>query len=137
MDLKNSYGFVLAKVVQDMVYSFNDSLKTYSLSTRDYGVLLTIYNNKNVSQKKIADILKIDKTTVVYIVDDLEEKNYLKRVKNPKDRRSFQLKLTKKGNSILKPLWDMRKEAERQTLKDLTEDQKIVINKICRDVNKV
>ncbi len=69
---------------------------------RHFSVLILLENSANsCTQQYIADYLQKDKTTMVSIIDSLVEKGYIKRVKNPKDRREHIIELTSKARKIL------------------------------------
>lgn len=136
IDINDSYGFVLIKIARKLENSYDEILKTYSLTLKHFRVLLAIYNNNNISQKEVSELLKVDRTTVVHLVDKLEEKNYIKRETNQEDRRSFQLTLTNKGNFIMEPLWKIRSEIEMQVVNDLSRNQKKILKEICRNIGE-
>jgi MarR family transcriptional regulator for hemolysin len=65
---------------------------------RNYSVLVIIHKmGEKCCQKYIADALKVDKTMMVSLLDDLTEKGFIKRVQNPADRREYWIQLTPKG----------------------------------------
>jgi DNA-binding MarR family transcriptional regulator len=49
------------------------------------------------TQIEPATALSIDRTAMVYLLDELERKKLVERVRNPDDRRSFLVHLTPKG----------------------------------------
>ena len=57
-----------------------------------------------MSQQNMADLLKVDKASIVRIVDDLEKKGYIKRTINAEDKRVYFLELDKKGNRFIKDI---------------------------------
>lgn len=116
------------------VKRFDSALKEYSIVTNHYRVLVTVYNSKDINQKKLGEILKIDRTTMVHLIDHLENEGYIKRQKNHEDRRSFQLVLTNKGNSIINPICKMRDEIQNQSLKEATENEKRIFREICKKI---
>jgi len=83
------------------------------------------------SQQAIGERLRIDRTTMVTVIDDLERAGLVRRERNPEDRRAYVIKLTPQGarmqaraeksldalmnDHYLAPL----SEAERQTLAEL------------------
>jgi len=46
---------------------------------------------------ELATALAIDRTAMVYLLDELEEQGLVERVRNPDDRRSFLIHLTPPG----------------------------------------
>lgn len=133
-DWNNSYGYVLASVLHKFGNGFDEALKKYSITSKHYRVLMAVYNIKNINQKNLAETLKIDRTTTVHLIDHLEEKGYIKRQKNEKDRRSFHLVLTNKGNSIIGAICEIRDEIHNQCIKDLNENEKRVFKEICKKI---
>ena len=55
-----------------------------------------------ISQHDLGASLGIDKTTMVELIDDLEQQGAVVRRKNPRDRRSYALNLTPKGRTLQK-----------------------------------
>ena len=53
------------------------------------------------SQKFIADTMHIDKAMMVGVLDNLVEKGFIRRVKNPSDRREYWIQLTGKGKRCM------------------------------------
>lgn len=47
------------------------------------GSIKSIHINKNISQKKLADIIQKDPNNVKVLVDKLEQKSLIKRAPNP------------------------------------------------------
>jgi DNA-binding MarR family transcriptional regulator len=72
---------------------------------RYFFVLWAIHeSNEPLSQQNMADLLKVDKASIVRIVDDLEKKGYIKRTTNAEDKRVYFLELDKKGNRFIKDI---------------------------------
>ncbi len=66
--------------------------------TVDQWVILQILNKKgSMSQMEIADESLKDAPTVTRIIDILEQKSYVSRNPNPKDRRQYIIDLTASG----------------------------------------
>jgi DNA-binding MarR family transcriptional regulator len=62
---------------------------------RHFSILLLIETSKKgCCQQNICDQLKIDKVSMVRMLDYLIEKKYIKKVVNPADRREYFLELT-------------------------------------------
>ena len=52
-----------------------------------------------MTQKALGDALRIDRTTMVTLLDDLEDKGYLTRQRHPHDRRAFLVHPTDSGRT--------------------------------------
>jgi MarR family transcriptional regulator for hemolysin len=69
---------------------------------RHYSVLLLIESaDVHCNQQYLSDILNIDKTAMVRMIDYLVEKGYIVRAVNPADRRAHRIQLTSKAKKAL------------------------------------
>jgi DNA-binding MarR family transcriptional regulator len=78
-----------------------ESLKAFRLTFPQFGVLLRLSFQDNVTQKELSDIMDTDTTTIMVICDSLQKKGFLKRMKDPSDRRVNRLILTEKGKNVV------------------------------------
>ena len=107
-----------------------ERLQPLGLSPRAWGVLSTLTESGPLPQIELAIATATDRTAMVYLLDELEERGLVERVRNPEDRRSFLIHLTQAGaelqrqaaaalakqtDVLLKPL----DAAERRQLVDL------------------
>jgi DNA-binding MarR family transcriptional regulator len=76
-------------------------LRPMGLSVQMCGVLNVLASGP-ISQQGLGEQLGIDRTTVVELIDELERKGVVVRVRNPADRRSYALKLTPRGRIVQK-----------------------------------
>jgi len=98
---ETSVGFLLNKAAQALLEDFEHALAPFGLTARDFGVLRFIDLNGSHSQQQIGGHLRIDRTTMVAIVDGLEETGYVTRVRDPHDRRRYAVVLTEQGQERL------------------------------------
>lgn len=69
---------------------------------RHYSILLLIEKSPDkCTQQYISNMLKIDKASMVRIIDYFVKKKYLKRTVNPNDRREHWMELTGKALKIM------------------------------------
>lgn len=72
------------------------------LSTEQFGLLYAItLKEEEVIQKDMAEIVGKDKSVILRLIDSLEEKELLRRVVDPKDRRKNYLMITKAGERVV------------------------------------
>lgn len=127
--LNHSYGFLLGKALQQMEDKFANALSPINIDARQYGILLFIKDNPNSSQKTISERLQIDRTSMVSHVDHLESLNFVKRTKNPYDRRAYSLVITKKGSDVLESCWNLLQSIELEVLSPITKQEKETLKK--------
>jgi DNA-binding MarR family transcriptional regulator len=86
--------FVAQQAAQTLA---TERLEPLGLSPRAWGVLSTLTESGPMTQIELATALAIDRTAMVYLLDELEEQGLVQRVRNPDDRRSFLIHLTAPG----------------------------------------
>jgi DNA-binding MarR family transcriptional regulator len=86
--------FVAQQAAQTLA---TERLEPLGLSPRAWGVLSTLAESGPMTQIELATALAIDRTAMVYLLDELEERGLVERVRNPEDRRSFLIHLTAQG----------------------------------------
>ncbi|MFD2925284.1 MarR family winged helix-turn-helix transcriptional regulator [Halobacillus naozhouensis] len=102
---------------------FIEKLSPLKLTARQFGVLQYLEEHPHSSQKQVGEALQIDRTTMVSHIDYLEEIQYAQRVKNPKDRRSFVLKISKLGQEKLRLGRSHLENTEMDVLSGLTDKE--------------
>jgi DNA-binding MarR family transcriptional regulator len=86
--------FVAAQAAQALAV---ERLEPLGLSPRGWGVLSTLVESGPLTQIDLATVLSIDRTAMVYLLDELEAQGLVDRVRNPSDRRSYLIHLTSRG----------------------------------------
>lgn len=81
---------------------FEELLRDAGIAAPDFGALATISRDGPLSQQQVAEQLSLTGTAVVQIVDRLEADGIVERRRNPADRRSYALELTRKGKVTLR-----------------------------------
>jgi DNA-binding MarR family transcriptional regulator len=102
------------------------TLKPIRITFPQFGALLRLSFRDNITQKELSEIMDTDTTTIMVICDSLEKKRFLKRMKDPSDRRVNRLVLTEEGKNVIAkayPLMVKRYEffVNSITKKELTE----------------
>jgi DNA-binding MarR family transcriptional regulator len=71
---------------------------------RDFAVLTALTHSGPVSQQRLAEQLRVNRTLMVGIVDGLERMGFVERRRDPADRRSYALHITPAGHAAMKTL---------------------------------
>jgi DNA-binding MarR family transcriptional regulator len=74
-----------------------ERLEPLGLSPRAWGVLSTLAESGPLTQIELATTMSIDRTAMVYRIDELEAQTLVERVRSPQDRRAFLIHLTQSG----------------------------------------
>lgn len=80
---------------------FAARLAPLGLEPRQFGALSRLAANEGKTQHAIAQLIGLNATRMVFLVDELERLGLAERRRNPADRRSHALHLTGKGRETL------------------------------------
>jgi DNA-binding MarR family transcriptional regulator len=94
-------GFLLAKATQRVREHVEPALAPLGIRPRHYGVLETLAEFGPLSQQSLGGRVRMDRTTMVQVVDDLERLGYVGRSPHPTDRRAHSVRLRADGRRAL------------------------------------
>lgn len=101
-----------------------------SIDRYHYVLILIDSHDENLTQKALAEILHIDKSYMVTILDYLEERGYVMREKNPQDRREQLIRLTPKAESSIPIIREAIKELNEIAFQNICESNKQIFNEV-------
>jgi len=101
-------------------YLANDMLARMELNARQVGILTLVTEREPMTQKALGDMLRIDRTTMVTLIDDLEGKGLVVRQRHPRDRRAFLVWPTESGRTAKIEAVAILDEQQRRFLAPLT-----------------
>lgn len=119
--LPNLIGFNLRCAQLTLFQHFSNSVGREGISAPQFGALLLIEANPDISQSAVAEALRFDRSTLVQIIDRLEGRGLVVRNVSPTDRRSHALRLTDEGVSELEMLKDLALQHEADVTTGLSE----------------
>ena len=94
------------------------------LSAFHYAVLALLEEDPRETQAMIADALGYDRSHIVRLLDELEERELVLRKRDPEDRRRHVVKLTPEGRSTLGRLRAIMRQLEDEFLAPLDAEQR-------------
>jgi len=122
-NLKDNMGFLLNKAARLMREQVAEALKPLSLSFQDYVILRMVENQQIETQQELAQRNGIDRTSMVDIIDKLEERDLLNRQKDDQDRRKHKLLITAKGRKTMIHAKRITEKVQKNMLKNLSVEE--------------
>jgi DNA-binding MarR family transcriptional regulator len=90
-----------------------------------------IAEHSPISASEISKQIHVSKSTLVGIIDRLEEKGFITRVRNSKDRRLVFIEITRDGKAMIKKAPSLLQDKLTEKLAQLTEtEQKKIANSL-------
>lgn len=87
-----------------------------------YGMLQVIANNSGLSQSRLAEVMEVDRSSIVKVVNALEDKGLIRRDSSPNDRRSYHLRMTAEGKLALRRIEEAVAKQDREFSAGLSDD---------------
>jgi DNA-binding MarR family transcriptional regulator len=100
--LASAPGFLLSWNGQRMAQMFDEALKPLDLRRHHFGVMTLIATQPGSTQQELGERSMIDPSSMVAVIDELEERGLAERNPHPSDRRKHAVHLTDKGVETLK-----------------------------------
>jgi DNA-binding MarR family transcriptional regulator len=99
--LASALGFLLSWNGQRVAHHYAESLKPLGLRPPHFGVMNMIDAEPGSTQQELVDRSMIDPSSMVAVIDELEEAGLAERRPHPGDRRKHAIHLTARGRRKL------------------------------------
>ncbi|HEX6509698.1 MAG TPA: MarR family transcriptional regulator [Chloroflexota bacterium] len=114
-----SAAFLLVQLGFRASHRFEERLAPLGIQPRHVGLLRAVAATEGQSQQALGEILHLPKSRMVWLVDDLEQHEFVERRRNPTDRRAYALYLTPTGRRALSEANQIAAEHEAELLGSL------------------
>jgi DNA-binding MarR family transcriptional regulator len=94
-------GFLVQWAHQKMRAAMNEALRPLGFNTRHLAVLAALSTAGPLTQRAMIDLLDIDKSVLVYVLNELEQRGFIERHRPDHDRRTHVVDLTADGRDQL------------------------------------
>ncbi|WP_051870782.1 MarR family winged helix-turn-helix transcriptional regulator [Geobacillus vulcani] len=125
-----SVGFLLSMAGRAINKKFENAIQETGLKARHLGVLNYLKHLGPLPQNSIAQKLSIDKSTLVPIIDELERQGLVERKRNLKDRRAYDLTITKSGEKKLIQALSIIPDLENAWFASLNDEERSFLHQI-------
>jgi DNA-binding MarR family transcriptional regulator len=98
----DGFAYLLVQLGFHLARRFSAQLAPLGLEPRHVGMLTRLAANEGRSQQAIGEMIGLNATRMVFLVDELEQRGLVERRRNPADRRSHALYLTDQGRAKLR-----------------------------------
>jgi MarR family transcriptional regulator, lower aerobic nicotinate degradation pathway regulator len=128
-ELLGSTLFLLARMGYALKARLVEEFEQAGFSIYQYGVLATLGEGACGTQAMIADVLQLDRSQLVGVLDELEERGLVERQRDPNDRRRHAVNLTSEGKRQLVKLRKLVKGIEEAVLEPLEPRSRDLLHK--------
>ncbi|HEX6347653.1 MarR family winged helix-turn-helix transcriptional regulator [Umezawaea sp.] len=133
--LAQDLGFLLSRASGVFAKTASEALSPLGLRVRSYSVLAFASEEKTgVTQRRLAELMGLDPSQLVALVDELEGNGLVKRVTDPNDRRSKLVSATAKGDRVRSEGSRRIAEAQSGIMADVRPETQVELNTLLRQL---
>lgn len=118
-----------------LVDDLKKTLKNYPINATEFSVMEFLYSKGEKSIQEIRDRILLASGSATYVVDNLERKEYVRRIVNQNDRRVTYIKLTETGEDLINDIFPTHKKNTKKIFNDLTNEELIILKEILKKIN--
>ena len=131
-ELSNYTGFLLGFLGEKSRRNFFATLEPHGFEPREFGLMTVIMNRPGTTQQELAALARIDPSSMVAVLDGLEQRGMVERRVDPEDRRRRAVYLTKEGERKWKELQAEARRTGEAFLESLSPDERSELNRLLR-----
>jgi DNA-binding MarR family transcriptional regulator len=121
-------GYLLAFIAEHATGHFERAVGVHGIRSRHAEMLVVIDAEGPMSQRALGRRLRIDKSPMVGLVDDLERLGLAERRRSRSDRRIQALHLTAKGRTVLERVEQIAAAEQARTFGVLDDEERAVLH---------
>jgi DNA-binding MarR family transcriptional regulator len=113
----------LGKIARALDSIANIEFKEFSLTRGQYLYLVRIYENPGIIQEKLAELIKVDRTTAARAIAKLEKNGLIEKQPQADNKKNKSLFVTNKGAKIAPIIQAENQYSNKVALKDFSEPE--------------
>ena len=123
-------AFLLSQLGHRSASVFTDLIASIDLTPPHAGILRAIAAEPGRSQQALSGQLGLLPSRVVAYVDELEDRGYVERRRNPDDRRLHALHLTASGKKVITKIGELGRQHDRLLTAGLDSQQRDTLHQL-------
>jgi DNA-binding MarR family transcriptional regulator len=106
----------------------------YRLSPVEFTILMLVANNRDATHKQLSQALMVSAPAVTTLLDRLSERGLIARVRNESDRRSQNVRLTRRGAALQREVREISLGMERDLVRHLSGSEQAILIELLQKV---
>src|SRR5437667_3928305 len=110
---------LLIKLGRITMHRFSEALEPFGIRPRHVAALIELRDRGELTQQSLCGQLHLDPTNLVAILNELEQRGYATRRRDPKDRRRHLVEVSNKGIAVIDKVSEVMDGVEEDLLDGL------------------
>ena len=123
-DFEQSIGYLVCSTSQAFQNALNEELRVQGITFRQWQVLACLaLLGESASQAEIADLLRIERATLVGVLDRMERDGWIARRPCPDDRRKKRVRPTRQVKSVWRTMVGCAHRVRNRAIEGIDEEE--------------
>jgi DNA-binding MarR family transcriptional regulator len=131
-ELAGYTGFLLGYLGEKSRRNFISLLEPHGFHPREFGLMTVMAKRPGLTQQELAMLARVDPSSMVALLDELERRGIAERRVDPEDRRRRAVYLTEAGKKQMQVLQREARKAAQTFMAPLDEDERAQLNALLR-----
>jgi DNA-binding MarR family transcriptional regulator len=110
---------LMIKLGRITLHRFTEALEPFGIRPRHVAALIELRDHGELTQQSLCGQLHLDPTNLVAILNELEQRGYATRRRDPEDRRRHLVEVSKKGLAVIEKVSEVMDGVEDELLEGL------------------
>ena len=115
---------LMIKLGRITMHRFSEALEPFGIRPRHVAALIELRDHGELTQQSLCGQLHLDPTNLVAILNELEQRGYATRRRDPEDRRRHLVEVSKKGLAVIEKVSEVMDGVEDDLLDGLEPAQR-------------
>src|SRR4051794_33800516 len=111
---------LMIKLGRITAHRFTEALEPFGIRPRHVAALIELRDRGELTQQSLCGQLHLDPTNLVAILNELEERGYATRRRDPDDRRRHLVEVSRKGIAVIDKVSEVMDGVEADLLADFS-----------------
>lgn len=116
---------LIAFIARKQQSKISKMMTKYNLTAGEFPIYMAICNNKGFTQEQISEYVYVDKGFTARVLKSLEDKGYIYREKDEKDKRINHVYPTKLALSFHKEVSELLSDNNKSATKDFSLEERL------------
>lgn len=109
-------------------------MQSYGLNPTEFTVMEVLYSKGEQPIQMIGNKVLLASSSITYVIDQLEKKDFVERKVNEKDRRVTLVSLTNKGQEMMEDIFPQHSNVISDLFGDLTDEELVQLRETLKKV---
>jgi DNA-binding MarR family transcriptional regulator len=133
--LTHLVGYAASRAAIEMRKVFARHMEPLDLKVVEFSILMLVAGNAEVNQKQIGATLDISAPNLAVILDRMEERGWVRRVRSERDRRAQHVHLTEPGRELVQRAAKISSTMEDASLRNLSAAERALLIELLMKVS--